>query len=92
MERDGQLLAVDQLSQGVCDQLYFALRVAAVEEISGEGNLPILLDDPFVNFDENRLKATLDMLDKLSESRQVALLTHDRRYGDWRKPALVLKR
>jgi uncharacterized protein YhaN len=92
LERDGQVLALEQLSQGACDQLYFALRVAAVEEISGEAALPILLDDPFVNFDESRLKATLAMLDRLSESRQTLLLTHDRRYCDWRKPTIVLER
>ena len=92
LEREGQLLDLEQLSQGVTDQLHFALRLAAVEEISGERRLPVLLDDPFVNFDERRLKAVLETLDKLSESHQIVLLTHDRRYCDWRKPACILER
>lgn len=90
VERDGRLLIPEQLSQGVRDQLHFALRLAAVEEISGDAHLPILLDDPFVNFDESRLKAALEMLDKLCESHQIVLFTHDRRYCDWRKPARLL--
>jgi uncharacterized protein YhaN len=92
LERSGQSLNLDQLSQGIRDQLYFALRLAAVEEISGEERLPILLDDPFVNFDERRLRAVLEMLEKLSESYQVVLLAHDRRYCDWRNPVCILER
>jgi DNA repair exonuclease SbcCD ATPase subunit len=92
LQREGQSLALEQLSQGVLDQLYFALRLASVEEIAGERRLPVLLDDPFVNFDESRLKAALETLDKLSESHQIVLLTHDRRYSNWRKPARILGR
>ena len=92
LEREGKSLDLEQLSQGVMDQLHFALRLAAVEEISGERRLPVLLDDPFVNFDERRLTAALEMLDKLSESHQIVLLTPDRRYCDWRKPARILER
>jgi chromosome segregation protein len=92
LERAGQSFELEQLSQGLRDQLYFALRLAAVEEISGEQRMPMLLDDPFVNFDDLRLKATLDTLDTLSQSHQVVLLAHDRRYCDWRSPARILER
>jgi len=91
IERDGQLCTPTQLSQGARDQLHFALRIASVEEISGSTRLPIILDDPFVNFDESRLKATLDMLSTLSESHQVILFTHDRRFSEWREPVRVLE-
>jgi len=92
IEREQQFLRLEQLSQGTRDQLYFVLRLAAVEEVCGEVRLPILLDDPFVNFDADRLQATLHMLDAVSNSHQIVLLAHDRRYADWRKPAHVLKR
>ena len=90
VEQAGQLLSPEQLSQGFRDQMHFALRLAAAEEISGDVRLPILLDDPFVNFDEKRLEATLRMLEKLSESHQVVLFAHDRRYINWREPARLL--
>jgi uncharacterized protein YhaN len=92
VEQEERLFQLPQLSQGVRDQLYFALRLAAAEEISGHVRLPLLLDDPFVNFDEHRLKATLQMLEKISDSHQVVLFTHDRSYCDWREPAYHLER
>ncbi|MBI5116057.1 AAA family ATPase [Candidatus Poribacteria bacterium] len=91
--QEGQLrLEPACLSHGARDQLYFALRLAAIDEVCGDIRLPVLLDDPFVNFDEPRLKATLRMLDVLSESRQIILFTHDRRYRDWRPAAYELER
>jgi uncharacterized protein YhaN len=91
--QEGELrLDPAQLSHGARDQLFFALRLAAIEEVCGDIRLPILLDDPFVNFDEPRLKATLRMLDVFSESRQIVLFTHDRRYRDWREPFRFLKK
>jgi len=92
VEQETRTFQLSQLSQGVRDQLYFALRLAAAEEISGNARLPLLLDDPFVNFDEKRLKATLQMLETISEAHQVILFTHDRRYRDWREPSCVLER
>ena len=92
VEEAGRLFEPVQLSQGVRDQLHFALRLAAIEEVCSDIRLPIVMDDPFVNFDENRLKAVLQMLDTLSESHQIVLLTHDRRYCDWRRPIRFLER
>jgi len=92
VERAGRFLDPERLSQGLRDQMSFTLRLAAVEEISGDARLPILLDDAFVNFDESRLEAALEMLEKISEWRQVALFTHDTRYCKWREPARILER
>lgn len=50
-----------QLSRGTVEQVYFALRMA-VSEILCEENLPILLDDVFAMYDEERLKQTLKWL------------------------------
>jgi len=43
---------------------------------SGEG-LPILLDDPLVEFDEGRQKATIQYLLELSNSTQIFFFTKD---------------
>lgn len=50
-----------QLSRGTVEQVYFALRMA-VSEILCEEKLPILLDDVFVMYDEERLRRTLKWL------------------------------
>ena len=70
-ERD---LAV--LSRGTRDQLYLCLRLALAQEITAQGEpLPLILDDPLVNFDAARLAATLAMLCAVAQERQVLLLT-----------------
>lgn len=71
MERQSQTL-----SRGTRDQLYLSLRLALAQEITqGQEPVPLLLDDPLVNFDDKRLAASLAMLAELASERQVVLFT-----------------
>jgi uncharacterized protein YhaN len=71
MDRQSQML-----SRGTRDQLYLCLRLALAQEIAGgREQVPLLLDDPLVNFDDERLAATLAMLLELSKDRQMLLFT-----------------
>lgn len=68
--------AAEVLSRGTRDQLYLCLRLALAQEMTSGGEpLPLILDDPLVNFDDQRLAASLEMLCALSQERQVLLLT-----------------
>ena len=69
-----KLINLDKLSFGTVDQINFALRIALSEEI-GADKFPIILDEPFAHFDDDRLTNTLDMLNKIKEERQVILFT-----------------
>jgi uncharacterized protein YhaN len=69
----------EELSTGTCDQLYLAIRIAFAEMLAGREGLPIILDDPFANFDAGRLQNALRTLELIAEDRQVILLTHDYR-------------
>jgi DNA repair exonuclease SbcCD ATPase subunit len=71
-----EFIDVSLLSQGTKDQAYFVLRSVMVNQLSGEKNLPLILDDPFHNFDNERLKKTMKSLDKLSKEKQVLLVSH----------------
>jgi len=74
---DDRLLEVAALSTGTRDQLYLALRLAALEHfMARRGPLPLLLDDLFVHFDDERTKAGLVALDSLADTTQVLLFTH----------------
>ena len=77
--RGGEGLAERQaevLSRGTRDQLYLCLRLALADEITQDSeSLPLILDDPLVNFDDARLKAALEMLSQVAKKRQVILLT-----------------
>jgi len=69
--------SVPQLSDGTRDQLYFALRLAAIEEALGRnGPMPVVLDGVLVNFDDNRARAALRCIAALAESSQVLFFTH----------------
>jgi len=60
-------------SDGTVDQLYVALRLAVAEELMPE--VPLILDDAFVRFDDARLKAILGILKQQAEGKQVILFT-----------------
>ena len=75
IRKDGKRRGVKYLSRGTAEQLYFALKLAFVEQIKDEINLPILIDDSFVNFDDNRIKYIEQLLKKISENNQVLIFT-----------------
>jgi|GEM_PF-3352094 len=64
------------LSQGTMDQLYFSLRLAASALMSKDAALPLLLDDPFVHYDQSRLQETLSILIHLAQAHQILFFTH----------------
>ncbi|QJD81891.1 AAA family ATPase [Cohnella herbarum] len=63
------------LSRGTQEQLYLAMRFALCDAASPEHPLPLLLDDLFVHFDEQRLTQALPVLSELANSRQIVLFT-----------------
>jgi uncharacterized protein YhaN len=74
---DHQQVGVSGLSEGTRDQLYLALRLAALELQVEQGlALPLIADDLFINFDDDRTAAGLQALGELSRRMQVIYLTH----------------
>jgi uncharacterized protein YhaN len=84
LEADGVTRkSLDQLSEGTCDQLYLALRIAALEDYAKTASpLPFIADDILQTFDDPRTTATLRALLELSERVQVIVLTHHPHVGD----------
>jgi uncharacterized protein YhaN len=75
---DGRtVVEVGGMSEGTTDQLFLALRLAAVEQSVAAGiRLPFLADDLFVNFDDERSEAGFRVLAELAKSTQVLFFTH----------------
>lgn len=71
------------LSSGTVDQIYFAARLALADLISDERNSILILDDPFANFDDNRLGNAMKVLKGLSQNHQILLLTSHDHYDSW---------
>ncbi|MDB6138316.1 MAG: hypothetical protein JWO94_1388, partial [Verrucomicrobiaceae bacterium] len=68
---------VTGMSEGTRDQLYLALRLAAIERhIESHEPLPLILDDLLMTFDDTRAAAVLPVLRDLSRKTQVLLFTH----------------
>lgn len=79
----GRRVPVEGLSDGARDQLFLALRFAAVERALDSGiALPFIADDLFVNFDDDRATAGLEVLAELSGRTQVLFFTHHRHLVD----------
>ena len=73
----GRPVEVSGLSEGTRDQLYLALRLAALDQQASQGNcMPLIADDLFINFDDRRTAAGLQVLGDVSRRMQVILLTH----------------
>lgn len=77
--RQGAEVGVEGMSEGTCDQLYLALRLAAIEQHgTGHEPMPVILDDLLVTFDDDRAAAVLPILRELGTRTQVFLFTHHR--------------
>lgn len=74
----GQYVSLDRLSAGTMDQIYLALRLAVATLLFPDENMPILLDDSFALYDEDRTVAALRLLAKVT-NRQVIIFTCHRR-------------
>jgi len=67
---------ISYLSQGTRDQLYFVLRKVMSDRLSGNVNVPLILDDPFHNFDEERLSKTMTTIQQIAKNKQIILISH----------------
>ena len=77
LRADGRLVPIGGMSDGTRDQLYLALRLAALELHLTQGHaMPFIADDLFINYDDRRAKAGLEALATLSEHTQVIFLSH----------------
>ncbi len=71
----GRYVKADLLSGGTLDQFYFACRMAIADIVSGRGDLPVILDDSFVQYDIERLENIMAFLFEASRARQVLIFT-----------------
>ena len=61
---NGSRISIDMLSAGTIEQIYLALRLSVIDEISSE-KLPIMLDETFAYYDNERLEETLKFLSQI---------------------------
>ncbi len=71
---NGEYVSAEKLSGGTIEQLYLSLRLSMVKEISNE-NMPIILDEAFAYYDDERLENTLKFLIDNFNKNQIILFT-----------------
>lgn len=76
MNTKTKLVPIDQVSSGTMDQIYLALRLAAAKLIQNEhDNMPLIFDDSFVLYDDDRLRTALKWIAKAFNDRQIIIFT-----------------
>lgn len=72
--QNGEYIPAERLSIGTIDQLYLSLRISMIEEISKE-KMPIILDEAFAYFDDERLENILKYLTQKYKQHQLIIFT-----------------
>ncbi|GAY72812.1 ATP-binding protein [Lentilactobacillus kosonis] len=66
---------INELSRGTLEQLYLALVLSMAVNFADTYAMPIIIDDGFVNFDQQRRQNAYQLLTKVAERTQVIYLT-----------------
>ncbi|MEQ8197312.1 MAG: AAA family ATPase [Clostridiaceae bacterium] len=90
-EEDGETFSGEYLSNGAWDQVYLSLRLALVDMLFGEKKVPLIFDDAFVQYDDERLKNTLEVLKELSLKRQIILFSCQKREEEFLEDSINLQ-
>lgn len=76
---EDKVIPLDKISTGTMDQVYLALRLAISDIVcTGRENLPLLFDDCFAMYDNDRLEAALKFLSTFNHSQIIIFTCHTR--------------
>ena len=79
MNTKTKLVPMEQVSSGTMDQIYLALRLAAARLIqSGPEKMPLIFDDSFVLYDDERLRSALKWLASAVDGQIIMFTCHQR--------------
>ena len=90
---DGARRRVQELSDGTREQLFLALRLAAIERhVATAEAVPVLFDDVLLESDDERAQRILAALAELATQTQVLVLTHHRHLVEIARATLPKRR
>lgn len=79
MNTKTKLVPLEQVSSGTMDQIYLALRLAAAKLIQNDSHvMPLIFDDSFVLYDDDRLKSALKWLSAAYKGQIIIFTCHQR--------------
>ena len=71
IEEDEKVHVAEGYSTGYCDLIDFCMRLALVDTLFENEQPFLILDDPFVNLDADRLDKALELLNVMAASKQI---------------------
>ena len=81
--RNDLRIRVEEMSEGTRDQLYLALRLAALDMRRAAGvDLPVVLDDVLITSDDDRSGVMLEALADFARTNQVIVFSHHKHIVD----------
>lgn len=79
MNTPTRLVPIEQVSSGTMDQIYLAVRLAAARLVqNGHDSMPLIFDDSFVLYDDERLKTALNWLNRTYDNQIIIFTCHQR--------------
>ncbi|WP_186672126.1 AAA family ATPase [Sporosarcina sp. BP05] len=90
LAKSGMRYPIVELSQATKEQAYISLRLALAASIVSTAPFPLMLDDPFVHFDEERLSRMIELLDNLQNKHQFIYFTcHEVMKDKWQGATIL---
>jgi len=88
---DGGIVQAEFMSRGTYDLIYIALRFASMSVLTDGKIPPVILDDAFSQLDDERLKKSVELIEKSKEFSQVFLFTCHENYKEILKDSNVIE-
>lgn len=90
VDQSGRRYPIIELSQATKEQAYIALRLSLAAAKEKTAPFPLLLDDPFVHFDETRFSRMMTIMERLSAKHQFIYFTcHDKIVEYWTNATII---
>ncbi|MBN2402587.1 MAG: AAA family ATPase [Spirochaetes bacterium] len=75
---------INELNPSILHMLLLSIKFAATNAFDDlEFNLPLIIDEPFQQMDDQRISRFKKLLDDISLKRQVIIFTRSSKYKDW---------
>ncbi len=85
----GLRFSIVELSQATKEQAYIALRFALATSILSSAPFPIIMDDPFVHFDEERLSSMIEVLNETKQHQFIYFTCDKRMKSKWQDATII---
>ncbi len=85
----GRRYPIAELSQATKEQAYISLRLALAESVLLSAPFPIIMDDPFVHFDERRLSRMIKILGTLTKHQFIYFTCHQKMKEQWTDATVI---